>query len=56
MTPQPVPLKQTATTAANSIFKPVPVDAGILEIPDPPASGTVVLTSTNGVLSWETAA
>lgn len=31
-------------------------DAGFLVLPEPPASGTVVLTSTDGVLSWETAA
>lgn len=29
--------------------------AGGLAIPDPPGSGTVVLTSTNGTLSWEAA-
>lgn len=56
MTPQPVPLKQTATTSANSIFAPVPVDTGLVEIPEPPTTGTLVLTSTNGVLSWEDAA
>lgn len=26
------------------------------QIPDPPAAGTCVLTSTDGVLSWEAAA
>lgn len=30
--------------------------AGFLKVPAPPTSGTKVLTSTNGVLSWEDAA
>ena len=31
-------------------------DAGFLKVPAPPGTGTKVLTSTNGVLSWEDAA
>lgn len=51
----PVPLEQEDGTR-NPFYAPVPVDyrdADAVEIPDPPAEGTFVLTSTDGVLSWE---
>ena len=55
---QPVPLEQEAGTR-NSLFAPVPVDyrdSGALDIPEPPETGTFVLTATDGVLSWEVSA
>lgn len=56
----PVPLDpQAAPASSNTRFRPVPVSgvepsgAGGEVVPAPPETGTFVLTSTDGVLSWE---
>lgn len=59
---QPVPLVQTSTTAANSVFKPVPVDlsglpsvtALLVALPGYDAGEIQTLTNDTGVLKWVT--
>lgn len=55
-----VPMHEVGATPAKK--RSVPVEftradgsTGVV-VPEPPTSGTKVLTSTNGVLSWEDAA
>lgn len=51
---EPQPLDQASGTA-NAYFSPKPVALGSLGlfVPDPPVTGTYVLKSTNGVITWE---
>lgn len=52
---EPQPLEQEDGTR-NSVFAPKPVDyrdGEAIVVPAPPDEGTFVLTSTDGVLSWE---
>lgn len=57
--PKPVALTQVTVGNYKGKMRPKPlivvgdVPSTGLVIPAPPATGTVVLTSTNGVLSWE---
>lgn len=48
-----LPMHEVGTTPADPRSVPVTIKKA-LTVPAPPQSGTFVLTSTNGVLSWAT--